>query len=89
MDNPTVGVPGPDWLTRRDATLRSGIGNVWYVVFDRGPQYSLKVVPAAGKYTCSVTQTNNGKRVDRGSVFATTEEALRGGLEELRQAVGW
>jgi hypothetical protein len=55
----------------------------------RPTQYRLVPVPAAGKFTCQVTQTNNGKRLDRGGIFPTEEDALRGGLEDLRVALGW
>jgi hypothetical protein len=43
----------------------------------------------AGKFGCSVTQTVNGKRLDSGASYATLEDALRGGLEDLRKALGW
>jgi hypothetical protein len=89
MQTPAAPLNAPDWLTRRGGVLRPGVGNSWYVVFDREPQYALRVVPAGGKHTCLVTQTVSGKRLDKGMVFATAEEALRGGLEELRQALGW
>ena len=49
----------------------------------------LVLTPADGKFTCYVSQTNNGKRLDAGSVHPTPEAALAAGLEELRQKLGW
>jgi hypothetical protein len=80
----------PDWLTKHGGTLKlSSDGRTWYVLFAGQPQYALDVVPAAGKFTCRVKQTNNGQRLDKAAPVATTTEALAGGLEELRQTLGW
>jgi hypothetical protein len=76
-------------LTRRGGVFRAGIGNTWYVVFNDRPQFALRVAPAGGKLTCLVTQSQSGKRLDQGTVYPTEEDALRGGLEHLRQALGW
>ena len=46
-------------------------------------------IPAGGKYACRVAQSINGKRLDAGATFATRDEALRGGLDDLRKALGW
>lgn len=89
MTTPTVSVTAPEWLTRRGVLLRPGLGNSWYLVFNDRPQYALQPTPAGGKYTCRVTQANSGKRLDKGTVFPSAEDAVRGGLEELRQALGW
>jgi hypothetical protein len=89
METPMTTVPAPEWLTRRGVEFRSGLGTSWYVVFDRKPQYGLRVAPAAGKYTCDVWQAVNGKRLDKGTIYPSAEDALRSGLEELRQALGW
>jgi hypothetical protein len=59
------------------------------VYFDGGPQYLLEPVPAKGQYACRVSQTINGKRLDKGGVWTTREEALQGGLADLREALGW
>ena len=45
--------------------------------------------PAGGKHACKVTQTINGKRLDNGTTYPTLEEAARGGLDDLRKAMGW
>jgi hypothetical protein len=80
----------PEWLRQRGGEVRPGpLATTWFVYFDGEPQYSLTPVPAAGKHSCRVTQTINGRRLDRGSVQDTVEAALQAGLEELRQALGW
>jgi hypothetical protein len=45
--------------------------------------------PVAGKHGCIVEQTVNGKRLESKNTYASQEEALRGGLEDLRKALGW
>ncbi len=78
------------WLTRRDGSLQvAPDGRTWLVFFDGAPHYKLVPTPAAGRYTCVVKQTENDKRVDGGKTYATADEALRGGLEELRAYLGW
>ena len=80
----------PDWLTRRGGDLKlSSDGYTWLVMFDRGPQYALEPVPVQGKFGCVIKQTINGKRLDKGGVYPTADDAVRGGLEDLRQALGW
>ena len=80
----------PEWLTKRGGTLRShSDGESGAVVLNGSPLYLLTPAPAAGKHGCRVTQTNNGKRLDNGKTFATRDEALQGGLEALRHALGW
>ncbi len=83
-------VAAPEWLTLRRCELHvSQNGHSWTVYLNGEPQYTLVPVPAGGRYSCNVTQTNNGKRLDTGGVHATLEEAARGGLEDLRKALGW
>jgi hypothetical protein len=80
----------PDWLKLRDGTLRPGIdGRSWFVCLSGAPQYELTPVPVKGKFGCEIRQTINGKRLDGDGIYATAEEALRGGLEELRKKLGW
>ena len=80
----------PDWLAKHDGELRpSSAGPYWLVLLDGEPQYRLTPVPAAGKYSCQVMQTVNGRRLDSGGTYPTREEALQGGLEDLRKALGW
>ncbi|HZT82431.1 MAG TPA: hypothetical protein VFA26_19535 [Gemmataceae bacterium] len=83
-------VTTPDWLRRHDGELRPGVcAETWIVRLAGEPQYSLALVPAEGKYSCKVVQTINGKQLDQGNVYPTAEEAVRGGLEDLRKALGW
>ncbi len=85
-----LGVTAPDWLTKRGGELRgSKDGHSCTVYFAAQPQYLLEPLPAGGKFACRVTQTINGKRLEEKGTFLTREEALRGGLEELRATLGW
>jgi len=34
-------------------------------------------------------QTVNGRRLECSQIFSAPEEALQGGLEQLRQSLGW
>jgi hypothetical protein len=80
----------PDWLTRHGGELRPGLSDAtWLVLLDGEPQYRLSVAPAKGQFTCAVVQTVNGKRLDKGLEYPDVSAALAGGLEELRQALGW
>ena len=81
----------PEWLTKRDGTLTPGLRDFITVVALGGqPNYRLEVRPAGGQFTCSVTQSVNGKRLDDGlGRAATAEAALTGGLEQLRTYLGW
>jgi hypothetical protein len=85
-----MAVTTPDWLSRHDGTVQlNKEGNSASVHFAGALQYILLPVPAKGKYSCRVTQTINGKRLDGTNTYATAEDAIRGGLEDLRQALGW
>jgi hypothetical protein len=80
----------PDWLARHDGELRQAPDRrTWVVIIDGAPQYKLTPTPAAGRYTCMIVQTVNGKRLDKGQTYASADESVRGGLEELRAYVGW
>ncbi len=80
----------PDWLARHDGELRRGLGSfTWLVLLSGSPQYRLDVVPAKGRFSCAVTQTVNGKRLDPGTACPTTLDALNAGLEKLRESLGW
>jgi hypothetical protein len=85
-----MNLTAPDWLTRRGGALRPcPDGQSWAVLLDNQPQYLLRPIPAAGKLACLVEQTINGKRLDGKIVYASEDEALRGGLEDLRKRLGW
>ena len=80
----------PDWLTLHDGNLTRGLSDDTYLVtLDGHPLYRLEAVPANGQFTCVVTQTNNGKRVDAGAAYPTRDGALAGGADELRAKLGW
>jgi hypothetical protein len=87
---PTLPLTTPDWLTKRGGSLQAGLGpGTVFVLFAGGPQYRLEVRPAAGRFTGAITQTVNGRRLDDGTTYPTAEAALAGGLDQLRNALGW
>jgi hypothetical protein len=80
----------PDWLTQRGGDLKlASDGRTWYFLVGGQPQYSLMAVPVAGRFGCTIRQTINGKRIESKGVYATADEAVGGGLDDLRQALGW
>jgi hypothetical protein len=83
-------VTTPDWLTQRGTPLQaSKDGRSWLLYLGTEPQYLLMAVPVKGQYGCRITQTINGRRLDSGATYPSVEAALQGGLQELRQALGW
>jgi hypothetical protein len=85
-----MALTAPEWLNRHGGSVRPGMdGRSWFVVFDGKPQYELTPVPVKGKFGCEIRQTINGKRLDGNGVYGTADEALRGGQEDLRKALGW
>jgi len=85
-----MAVSTPEWLTKRGDELKPSVdGRSWSVYLSGCLMYVLTVVPAKGKFACRVAQTNNGKRLDKGGVWDTIENAARGGLEDLRVGLGW
>jgi hypothetical protein len=60
-----------------------------FVMLGNQPQYKLEARPAAGTFTCAVSQTINGRRLDDGATYPTKDAALAGGLEQLREKLGW
>jgi MFS family permease len=85
-----MAVNAPDWLKHHDCELKpSRDGHSWLVYLGKELAYVVAPVPAVGAFSCKVTQTINGKRLDHGGTFPTLEDAARGGLEDLRKALGW
>ena len=83
-------VTTPDWLKLHGGELHLGKdGRSASVYFAGQLQYVLVPLPAKGKFACRVSETINGKRLDGTGTYASAEDALRGGLEDLRQALGW
>ena len=80
----------PPWLTRHGGTLKEGSDALTcYVMLNGQPLYAVVPRPVAGKFGCTVIQTNNGQRIETSTLAASEQEAQRLGLEELRQALGW
>ncbi len=80
----------PEWLARHDGRLRPyPDGRSWAVMIDGHPQFLLLPIPVAGKYGCQVEQTVNGRRLEGKGTYASAEEAVQGGLEDLRKNLGW
>lgn len=80
----------PDWLSRHDGALKPGLNaQTWLVTFNGHPLYRLFATTAKGQFTCAVTQANNGQRVDGGKEYPSIDAALTGGLNELRERLGW
>jgi hypothetical protein len=80
----------PGWLTQRGGSLKLGSdGKTWFVLIAGQPNYSLVAIPVAGKFGCAIRQTINGQRIECAGTFATQDEAIGGGLDELRKALGW
>ena len=87
----TATIPVPDWLKLHDGSLKQGVRpETTFVLVGGQPLYKLEVHPAEGKFACAVTQTVNGKRLDDAKAnYATVDAALAGGLEQLRNVLGW
>ena len=80
----------PEWLTTREGALKQGLNDgVWLVTMSGRPAWRLDALPAKGQFTCAVIQTTNGRRMDGGKEYASQETAIAGGLEELREKLGW
>jgi hypothetical protein len=85
-----MSIATPEWLSQRMGELCPGLNErTWLVVLNGTQQYRAVVTPAGGKFTCAVSQLNNGKRLDKGTIFASADTALQGGLDELKHALGW
>ena len=80
----------PEWLSKHGGHLQPAANGQGVMVYFAGePQYFVLVRPAAGQFASQVSQTINGKRLDSGKIYGSEEEAIRGGLEDLRNALGW
>ncbi len=80
----------PDWLKQRGCDLKlSSDGKTWFALLGNQAHYSLSVVPVGDQFGCAVRQTINGQRLDTPRAYPTREDALRGGLDDLRKALGW
>ena len=80
----------PDWLKQRDGILKPGLREyIALVVISDRPEYRLEVRPAAGKFACVVSYTNNGKLIDGGESQPTADAAWAEGLMRLKNRLGW
>ena len=80
----------PDWLAQRGGSLQQGLNaQTWFVTLNGHMLYRLFATTAKGQLTCTVTQANNGERLDGEKLCPTVEAALVGGLDELRDKLGW
>jgi hypothetical protein len=91
MKMSTNSTPVPDWLALRTGTLKPGVRpETQFVLIGGQPLYKLEARPASGKFTCAVSNTVNGKRLDDAStIYINAQEAFKGGLEQLRAKLGW
>lgn len=86
----TATLSAPDWLTKRGGSIRAhASAHAWVVCFDGQPQYVLRPFPVSGKFGCEVEQSINGKRFDGKEPAGSPEEALKAGLANLREQLGW
>jgi hypothetical protein len=83
--------PTPEWLQRRGGLLRRNLqSNIVEVWLEGQPLYRLEVRPARNQYTCVIVDMTSARPISNGSsIYATTEQALAGGLEQLRGYLGW
>ena len=80
----------PEWLAKRGGSLTPGVQpHTLYVLISGAPQYKVEARPAAGKYIPAVQQSVNGRRLDDGTTYDSADAALAGGLEQLRNKLGW
>lgn len=81
----------PDWLTRHAGRLAPGLQpHVTLVMLGDQPQYRVDVRPAGGTFAAAVTQSVNGKRLDDpAKTYPDPAAALAGGLDQLREKLGW
>jgi len=91
IESATAEMAMPDWLARRRGQLERGVQpETRFVLVNGEPLYKLEVRPAVGRYTCTVTETANGRRLDDGAaIYPIFDEAIAGGLEQLRDRLGW
>jgi MFS family permease len=86
----TMNLTTPTWVSSRHGELHKGKDDYHWTVHLNGKSlYSVIATPAQGKYSCIVMLNASGKRVDGGKIYLTVEEALVGGLDELRVHLGW
>ncbi len=80
----------PDWLTQHGGEARASKNGLSLTAYVGGqPQYLLEGCSPrwmGSMADTKVVQSNNGKRLDGGAAFPTTEAAFQGGLDDLSEA---
>jgi hypothetical protein len=85
-----MALTAPAWLTQHGGELHlSKDGRSCSVYFAGQLQYVLVLLPAKGQHACRITETISGRRLESGKTYATAEQAFQGGLEDLREKLGW
>jgi hypothetical protein len=80
----------PEWLAQRGGSLKpSTDGQSSYLMLNGQPLYAVIPTPVKGRFGCAIVQANNGQRIDIGDTAASADDALRLGLEHVRQVLGW
>lgn len=80
----------PEWLAKRGGGISPGLRDYsLFILINGSPLYYLEARPAKGRFICVIEQTANGRRLDDGTIFSTPEEAIVGGIEQLRAHLGW
>jgi hypothetical protein len=81
----------PEWLAKRDGGFAPGLReHVLLVTVAKQPHFRLDARPAKGQFACYVSHTQNGKLIDdAAAVYPTADAAFAGGLERLKQRLGW
>ena len=81
----------PDWLVNRGGAIRRGVASeTRFVMIGGEPLYRLDVIPAAGRFACAVIESATGKRLDdANATYRSGDAALAGGMEQLREKLGW
>ena len=81
----------PEWLQARGGSLKPGVlPETTFVMLNGDPLYKLEVRPATGKFACAVSDTVSGKRHDDPkATYPSADTALAGGLDQLRNTLGW
>jgi len=90
LSNENILMNTPDWLRIRGGDLKLGSDQkTWYVIIAGKPLYDLVAGPASGKHSCDVRETNNGQPIPSKGIYASADDALRGGLDDLANYLGW
>jgi hypothetical protein len=80
----------PNWLAIHGGRLARGAnGSKCLVFLQDEPLYRLDTHPAEGRFACEIVHANSGRHIGSSKAFPSETEALQGGLERLREILGW